>query len=490
MTLVSGARAAGDPDEEPDNDPVDEHGDRPGDQPGGLPVELAAEAPDELSVAPPAAARRPGLREAVVAFRYRNFTLFWLGALLSNSGTWVQSTVVPVVVLAATGSPAWAEFGVFLQLIPMVVVSPLGGAIADRFNRRRVLFVTQSLLAGVALAMWAVFVTGHGSLTALFVLLVVGGALTGLNIPSWQAFVSELVPRPVLLSAVTLNSTQFNAARLFGPVLGGVVLATLGADWAFMINAWSYVAVIAALALLRMPRRSGPAAAASVPDASGGTRSVRRPGILREFAVAARETRRYPGIRACFVAVVALGVANGPLLGLLPVFAHDVFGVGDLAYGLLYGALGLGAVATAPLVAGRGSARGRATLALIAMLGYGSATLAIGAAPGYAVAFIALFVGGGSYLAQASATNTTIQFQVDESIRGKVLALYVMLLTTALPMGALAGAFLVRLVGPRGVMLVAGSVFLGAAAWLWKGSDWLAHMDDEGPLPATVAATP
>jgi predicted MFS family arabinose efflux permease len=255
------------------------------------------------------------------------------------------------------------------------------------------------------------------------------------------------------------------------------VLGTLGAAWAFTINAWSFVAVIVALLLVRVPRL----AVTRVPRHE-------RPGVLREFFDAARGVRRYPGIRACFVAVVALGIAQGPLLGLLPVFTKEVFGVADLYYGLLVGALGLGAIVAAPLVAGRGSALPKGRLTLVGMTAYSLALVALGLSPVYLFAFLALVVAGMAYLSLASTLNTTIQVQVEEAIRGKVLALYVMLLTTAIPVGALIGAGLVHVVGPRGVVMLCGTFFLLVALWLWRGNDWLAHMDDDGPLPEVAVA--
>jgi hypothetical protein len=416
-------------------------------------------------------APRPGLRQALTAFRYRNFALFWTGALLSNSGSWIQNITIPFVVFNITGSAAWVGVAGFLQFLPVVLMGPLGGSIADRFHRRTVLLVTQAAQAGVALALWVVWSAGVRNLVVIIGLVAVSSLIAGINIPSWQAFVSELVPREVLLNAVTLNSTQFNAARAFGPAIGGLVLA-IGVSWAFLINALSFVAVIGALLAIRVPRLDKSAAADG-------------PGVWRAFASSFGYVRGFPGIIACFVIVLALGALGSPVFQLLVVFAEDVFEVGDLAYGLLGAALGVGSVLAAPIIAGPGSGLRRSVLVTGGVTVYGIAIVAFGLAPVYVLGLLALMAAGGAYLAIASTLNTTIQLQVDETMRGKVIALYVMLLTAALPVGALLQGLLVELIGPRVTVAGAGVLFLAVCAWLRFGTDLMRHMDDEGASPPT-----
>ena len=278
-----------------------------------------------------------------MAFRYRNFRLFWIGALLSSTGTWVQGVTVPFVILQLTDSAAWVGFAGFAQFLPAVLVGPLAGSLADRFHRRSVLLVTQTLMAADALLLWVMWVAGVRNPWALVGAVALGGVTAGLNIPSWQSFISELVPREVLLNAVTLNSTQFNAARAFGPAVGGLVLGLLGPGPAFLINAISFLAVIVALLMIHVPRLE---------------RARADRGVLRQFAQALRYARHMPGILACFLFVLALGALGSPVFQLLAVFADQVFHVGDLAYGFLGAALGIGALLAAPLIAGPGHGLG------------------------------------------------------------------------------------------------------------------------------------
>jgi len=424
--------------------------------------------------------RKPGLRDALVAFRHRNFRLFWIGALLSNSGTWMQAIAVPYVVFQITRSAGMVGLAAFLQMLPIVLFGPLGGYLADHFPRRNVLLVTQAASAVEAFVLWGVWRTGGDSLTALLVVVFVGGVITGLNIPSWQAFISELVPREVLLNAVTLNSTQFNAARALGPAFGGLVLGIWGASACFLINALSYVAVLVALSLIRLPITRGRLAA------GGGSR--RR--VMGDFVDAARATKAYPGIRACFYAVIALGALGGPLSSLLAVFADKVFAVDPGLYGLLGAALGAGSIIAAPFIAGPGSGMLRSRLLLVAMFGYGIALVAFAATSSYAFALVALMVSSAGYLGIASTLNTTIQLQVPEAIRGKVLALYVMLLTLAMPVGSLVQGATAEWFGAQLTVVVAGVAFLAVTVWLWRLSGLMPHLDDEGALESEILSAP
>lgn len=423
----------------------------------------------------PPAPGKPGLRQAGAAFRYRNFRVFWTGAFVSNTGAWIQRVTVPFVLYRLTGSAAWVGFAAFMQFAPVVVVGPIGGSVADRFPRRRVLLVTQGLAALLSFALAGLWAAGLASEWVIIGVVVLSGVIFGINGPSWQAFVSELVPRSVLLNAVTLNSAQFNAARAVGPALAGIILATLGPGWAFFINGLSFGAVIVALLLVEV--------------ADTVVRHAQRARPFREFVGTVGYSRRCPGIVASYVVVVALGFLGGPIVELLVVFADEVFEVGDMAYGFLGTALGVGAVLGTPLVAGRGTAVPRSRLVFIAVVAYASALVAFALAPVYAVGLLALLVAGAGYLAIASTLNTTIQLQVDEAMRGRVLALYLMLLTLAMPLGSLVQGYLADVIGPRATVAGAGVLFFAVGLMLATATDLLGHMDDD-PADVERSAAP
>lgn len=418
----------------------------------------------------PPARPKPGLRNAVVAFRYRNFSLFWSGALLSSSGNWMQAISIPFVVFQITQQTWLVGVAAVLQFGPVAIAGPIGGTLADRYDRRTVLLVTQSAQALAAFALWLAWTAGVRSIVAILAIVAANGFIAGLNIPSWQAFVSELVPREHMLNAVTLNSAQFNAARAFGPALGGLVLGFLGVGWAFFLNGVSFLAVIGALLLISVPKLA---------KAVG----EHRQSVVAGFFESARYSARRPGIWVCFVVVFALGGLGSPMNQLFAVFADEVYHVGDVAYGLLAAAAGTGAVLGTPLIVGPGSRLARSRLTNIAMLTYGIAVVAFGLVSVYALGLVALLVTGAGYLALASTLNTTIQLQVDEVMRGKVIALYVMILTVAMPAGALLQGILAQFVGPQIAVVAFGAAFLGTWVWLrFGGGDHLAAMDADPPI--------
>ncbi|CAN5848164.1 MFS transporter [soil metagenome] len=366
----------------------------------------------------------------------------------------------------------------FAQFAPAALMAPLGGSVADRFHRRNVLLVTQSAMAALALVLWALWTADLASPAAIAVVVALTGVVGGINIASWQAFVSELVPRSVLLNAVTLNSAQFNGARAFGPALGGVILATLGPGWAFAINAISYAGVLVALALVRMPRLVG---------ARTG-----RAQVFAGFAATARYVRARTGMAACVLVVLALGLLGSPVFPLIKVFTDEVFGVGDTAFGLLSAALGIGSVLGAPIVAGWGSGLARSRLATGALLIYAGSLALFALAPAFPVAVLALVLAGAGYLAVSSTLNTTLQLQVDEAMRGKVLSLYVMGLTVSYPIGSLVQGWLADHIWARPTVAIAAGLLFAVTAWFRWGNGVLARLDDETtpppPAPRPVVA--
>ena len=299
----------------------------------------------------------------------------------------------------------------------MALMSPLGGSLADRLDRRRILLVTQSAMAVVAIAMGVAWSSGRASVPVIIGLVATGGVITGIN-----AFVSELVPREALLNAVTLNSAQFNAARAFGPGLGGLVLVTLGPGPAFFINAASYVAVLIALSMISLAARQRV--------------TTPRPRVLTDAADTIAYVRRHRGMAACYLSVVVLGLFGQPVFSLVIVFAEEVFRVGGLEYGLLSAALGIGSVLAAPIIAGPGSGVARSRLAGVVMLVYGAATLGL--------------------VARSA---------------------YITLFTLSIPLGSLAQGWTSDLFGPGPTVVVAGCAYL-AATFALRRPSWLGHLDD------------
>jgi MFS family permease len=411
-----------------------------------------------------------GLRHALRAFRYRDYALFWAGAFISSVGTWMQNVTVPYVLHQATDSAAWVGLGAFAQFLPATLVGPIGGAFADRYSRRHLLVVSQSVSMVAAFALWASVRHGQVHPGLLVALVAVSGLSAGFSIPAWQAFIPDLVPREALLNAVALNSAQFNASRAVGFMIGGLVLSAFGPDVAFLLNGYSYLAVIGAVLAVRAGRTR--------------TTAVDRPSDgLRE---ALTYVRRRAGLRLAILTVGVVAFLGSPVIQLAPVFARDVFHVGARAYGLLASALGIGATVGAVVLGAYFEGVRRSRLVVVATGVYGAAILGLALIPVYAGGVAAMFVIGMGYLVIVSVLNTSIQISVDDHFRGRVLAFYLMAFTGAYPVGSLVQGWLADLFGVRPVVACAGLGLLAYAGVLAARAAVVRSLDRAGPEVPSV----
>ncbi|MCY3910214.1 MAG: MFS transporter [bacterium] len=391
-------------------------------------------------------------RRARQALSYRNYRLFISGALISNSGVWVQMIALAFVIEDLTDSGTWVGLAAMMQTLPAVFLGMVGGALADRFPRRILLTFTNLAQALIAMGFAAMWASGIDRPAAYIALGVVNGCVNGIQLPAWQAFVSELVPRGALLNAVTLNSAQFNASRAVGPMIGGIVLAIGGPGWCFFTNSLTYVPAVLALVLIQVPRLAP----------SGGD----RPNVLRDAAAAVRYAADNPGIRLSILIAGVIAFFGQPVIHLVVIFANDVFKVGETQYGILAAASGVGAMLNTPFVAGRGSRVPRSRLVGFGWPIYGIALLGFALSPYYWLAVVALAALGASHIATAATLNTVIQLQVEEDLRAKVLALYLITLLAGLPLGAQLQGFLADLIGPR-IAVGGAGILLAATALAW-----------------------
>jgi MFS family permease len=423
-------------------------------------AEMALPRPDpQAGAVAPVPAR--GLRHAFRAMRHRDFALFFAGAFISNTGMWMQNVTVPFVLYQATGKATWVGLGAFLQFIPALLVGGVGGVFADRFPRRRILLVSQSVNMAVALALWAAVAGGQIKPGLVLALVALAGLSSGFGIPAWQSLVPDLVPREHLLNAVALNSAQFNATRAIGFMVGGLTLARYGPEVAFAANGLSYLAVLAALLLVRAGR-----------TASGPGERVRS-----SFRLGLTYTRQHTGLLVAVATVGVVAFLGSPVVQLAPVFARDEFHVGEGSYGLLAGALGTGATLGSVLLGAYGDNLRRSRMVVVATTGYGLAVVGMGVTPSYAGGVLAMFLIGLGYLVVVSALNTSVQMAVDDRYRGRVLALYGMAFVGAYPFGSLLQGALADIFGVRPVVAGAGLLLVGYAAWLLARPDVLASFD-------------
>jgi len=378
------------------------------------------------------------------SLRSRDYRLVWTGAFLSNVGTWMQAIALNWYVFLLTRSAFWVSFVTFINFMPSVV-SPIGGAYSDRYDRRRILLVTQSFMLVDAAALAILVWRGHGSLLSVLLLTFGLGLAVGFNNPTWMAFVPSLVPPELLVNAIALNSAQFSLARVIGPAVAGAMIALTGAALVFGINALSFVAVLVAL-LLVSPR----------PVERAGQRRVRE--LLASGVRYTWDDRR---LRAMIGAIGVTSFFAAPVSALLPIFAAKVYGRGSGAYGALAAAMGVGSVIGALVVARLGN---RVSTGLVAasLFGVGLALALFSAIPVFVVGLGLMLAYGAAFLVAVAATNGDIQLHVSEAMRGRVLSLYFLSFGALFPLGSLVAGAVAEAVGARWTMGVGAGV---CVAW-------------------------
>jgi MFS family permease len=414
------------------------------------------------------------LPRSMRALAFHDFRIFWAGALGSSIGNNMQLAALLWVVAVATHSASKVTLIAFITVVPLLVLGPLGGLLADRFPRRRLLLVTQTLSMVQAFLLWGLWEAGLASYWVLFGLSLAAGVVIALNVPAWQSIVPELVPRDFLQNAITLNSTQFNVARAAGPMLAGVLIAYVGAGICFLINALSFVLVLISLLVIT----SADTAPESIHD--------ERPGLFAGFAESIRYLRNEPGLKVAIGTHAAFALLAAPVVQLIPVLSVEVLHVGSEAYGLLLGSFGVGAVAIA-FVIGSLDERVLPSRLLAAGLALTAASvLGLGLAPGLAFGVLFMVAFGASYVTVVAIDHSTIQALSDDHIRGRITSLWLMTFGTGFPLGTILMGVIADVVGVRAVLVVAGAlVALVLAGFMLRRL--LPYID---PEPATARGTP
>jgi MFS family permease len=374
------------------------------------------------------------------AFRYRDYRLLWTGAVLSNTGTWMQTIALGWYVFQLTHSAFWVSFITFANFAP-IVLSPLGGVYTDRFDRKRILVGTQTIMMLDATVLAVLAWTHHASLAAVMILTFGQGLMIGLNGPTWMAFITTLVPPEAMVNAIALNSGQFNLARVVGPAIAGLIVgfSTSGPAIVFTANAASFLAVLVALARIR---RARPA-----------PRESRR---LWDLLVGGLTyTWGHDRIRTMILGIGVMAFFAAPATALLPLFAADVFHRGAGSYGALAAAMGLGSVAGA-LVLGRLGNRISPRVVGGALVAVGGALILFGSIPVYAAGLGLIFLYGVAFLLFVSGNNSDVQLAVEESVRGRVLSIWMLSLGASLPLGSLLSGVAADKWGAPGTTITGG----------------------------------
>lgn len=378
------------------------------------------------------------------AFRHRDFRLFWVGAVLSNTGTWMQLVTVPYVLDQITHSTAWVGFAVFCAFFPTTIVAPWAGSLADRLSRRSLLIWAQSVSMLSAFGLWLLWINGSATPIGIVTLVLVGAVANGFTISAWQAFVPQLVPPADMLSAVRLNSMNFTGARAFGPALAGIVLATLGAGAAFLANGLSFAIVIGAL-LLIAPRPVG---------------DVGEHGsVLAHFRDGLRYVRARQVMVLASLAAAACSVFGVAIVQLAEPIARRIFDAGAGKYGMMVTAYGVGAVIGSLFAVTRGDAIRRSTLTFAGLALFVVGVVVLGVIPAFGAAVGLFAVLGIAQVLCNVSCQTAVQVNVDEPYRGRVMSIYVLSFFAGTPIGALLAGVTAQVIGLRETIVLFGVLF-------------------------------
>jgi MFS family permease len=396
------------------------------------------------------------------AMRHRNFQLFFSGQLVSLVGTWMQSVAQSWLVYRMTGSSLLLGSVGFASQFPVFLASPLGGIVADRYNRHRVVIATQTASMVLAFILAALTLTHRITVPEIFVLAILLGIVNAFDLPGRQSFLVEMVGKDDLMNAIALNSSMFNGARVVGPAIAGILVAKIGEGWCFFANAVSYIAVIIGLLLMQVTPRAIRPMGSAIAHVIEGFRFVRHTAP----------------IRALLILVGLVSLVAMPYTVLMPIFADRILHGGGLKFaaligshdpgavrlGVLMGATGVGALLAGIALAARTGVYGLGRWIALACAGFGVSLIAFALSHTFWLSAALLVPAGFCMMLQMSSSNTLIQSMVHDDLRGRVMSVYAMSLIGMAPFGALfAGALADRLGAP--VTVIMGAVAcVGAAA--------------------------
>lgn len=385
------------------------------------------------------------------ALSSKNYRLFFSGQGVSLIGTWITRIATSWLVYRLTGSALLLGVVGFCGQIPTLILAPFAGVLVDRRDRHRILVVTQvlSMLQSLALAILAF--TGTITVAYILALQVVQGIINAFDTPARQSFVVEMVEdRSHLSNAIALNSTMVNGSRIIGPSIGGVLIAAFGEGWCFMIDAISYIAVIASLLAMTVNRKEKP---------------VSNSRAIDELRDGFRYVVGFPPIWSSLLLLSLVATMGMPYTVLMPAIAANVLHGGAHTLGFLMTASGLGALAGALYLASRSSVVGLTRVIVLSTLTFGAALIAFSLSHQLWLALAVLpFVGGGMMIEMAS-TNTILQTIVEERLRGRVMAFYTMAFLGTAPIGSLLAGVLADRIGPEHTILLGGTACIIAAVW-------------------------
>ena len=404
-----------------------------------MPTELAP-----LATPTPSTARHSGMFRAL---SNRNYRRFWIGAFLSNIGTWMQAVAQGWLVLQLTNSPFWLGLDAFMATAPGFVLTLLGGVFADRIDRRRLLLYTQVIAGLAALALAALVATHLVNRWMVLGFSFVTGCCMSLASPSYLAMTYDLVGREDVANAIAMNSTQFQLSRVVGPALAGVAFRVFGLAGCFFANGLSFIAVVAALWMVRMERRSNALAT-----------SEKKRAIWRDLVEGLRYVRNRPRVSSLLLLAAVNSLFGAPYFSMVPIYARDIFHLGETGLALLMGTAGAGAFFGALLVAYLGDFRRKGWLVLGGAILFGMCITGFAVSSRLTLSLIFLFGLGFALVCSIAITNTLLQKLVTDQMRGRVMSMFLLSFMGTMPIGNILAGTASNHFGPQYTLAFGGFV--------------------------------
>ena len=391
---------------------------------------------------------RPRLTRALAS---RNYRLFFAGQSVSLVGTWITRVATSWLVYRLTGSVLLLGIVGFCGQIPTLLLAPFAGVLVDRWDRHRILVVTQALSLVQSVALAALTLGGVITVMHILLLQVAQGIINAFDTPARQAFVSEMVEdRADLPNAIALNSSMVNGSRIVGPSIGGLVIGAVGEGWCFALDAVSYLAVIASLLAMRLVPRVLP------------SRDTR---LRDELATGFRYVAGFAPVRSALLLLSLVSVMGMPYTVLMPAISANVLRGGPHTLGFLMTASGAGALGGAFYLATRSSVLGLGRAIAVAAMTFGAGLVAFSLSRSLWLSLVLLPLVGGGMMITMAATNTIIQTIVREELRGRVMAFYTMAFLGTAPIGSLIAGVLADRIGPQLTIMLGGMSCVAAGAW-------------------------
>jgi MFS family permease len=385
------------------------------------------------------------------ALKSRNFRLFFGGQTVSLVGTWITRIATSWLVYRLTGSVLLLGVVGFCGQIPTLLLAPFAGVLVDRWNRHRILLVTQALSMLQSTLLAVLTLTGVITVAELLVLQVAQGIINAFDTPARQAFVIEMVDdRADLPNAIALNSSMVNASRIIGPSVGGIIIAAVGEGWCFALDAASYVAVIASLLAMNVARRELP---------------KRETRLREELRTGFQYVWRFLPVRWALLLLSLVSIMGMPYTVLMPAISTKVLHGGPNTLGLLMTASGAGALGSALYLASRRSVLGLGRAMVVSTAVFGAGLILFAFSRSLVLSLLVLPAIGAGMMITMAATNTIIQTVVEEELRGRVMAFYTMAFLGTAPIGSLLAGVAADRIGPERTIMFGGVCCLAAAVW-------------------------